>query len=71
MEIKKKENEAVGSLIFRFNKKIQQSGTMKEYRKRRFRTRPVSRIKLKLSALYKNEKAQEVARLKKLGKLIK
>ena len=69
MEVKKKEGEAVGALIYRFNKKIQQSGILKESKKRRFTDRPVSRIKRRLSALHRAERAKEVARLKKLGKL--
>lgn len=67
MEVRKKEGEAVNSLIFRFIKKVQQSGVLREAKKRRFRTRPANRLKRKLSALHREEKKHERERAKKLG----
>jgi len=67
MEVRKKEGEAVNSLIFRFIKKVQQSGILRETKKRRFHTRPVNRLKRKLSALHREEKKREREIAKKLG----
>ncbi len=68
MQVKRKENESTGSFIYRFTKKVQQSGVLIEARKRRFRHRPKSRLKMKEAALYREEKKIEVARARKLGK---
>jgi len=67
MEVRKREGESASSLIYRFTKKTQQSGVLKEAKKRRFRARPVSRIKRRLSALHRVKKKAEFARAKKLG----
>ena len=67
MEIRKREGESVSSMIYRFTKKTQQSGILKEAKKRRFYERPKSKIKRKLSALHRAEKKSEFERAKKLG----
>lgn len=67
IEVKKRKNESVGSFLYRFNKRIQQSGVLKEVKKRRSAGRPVNRRKRKLSAVYKNAKAREVKKMRKLG----
>lgn len=67
MFVKKKENESAGSFLYRFNKKVQQSGILKEARKRRYHHRPKSKLKRKEAALYRNAKREEVAKEKKLG----
>ncbi len=67
MQVRRKENESSGSFIYRFTKKMQHSGVLIEARKRRFRTRPKSRIKLKAAALYREAKKKEVAQARKLG----
>jgi len=67
IEVRKKENENINSLLYRFNKKVQQSGLIKEVRKRRFRTRPLNKRKRRLSALYKVKKEKEIMTLKKYG----
>ena len=69
MKVVKKENEAVGSLLYRFTKKVQHSGIIKETRKRRYLDRPVTKIKRRLSALHRAKKAEEVQIKKKLGKI--
>lgn len=69
MQVRKKEGENTSSLLYRFSKKMQQSGILKEAKKRRFRSRPKSRVKKKLAALYRSEKQKEVAKAKKLGLL--
>ncbi len=67
MLIKRKEGESVSSLLYRFSKKVQQSGVLREAKKRRYHDRSVSRIKRKLSALHRVSKKKETERLKKLG----
>jgi ribosomal protein S21 len=67
MEIRKRENETASSLIYRFTKRTQQSGILREVKKRRFESRPVSRLKRKLSAIHRAEKRKEFTRAKKLG----
>lgn len=67
MEIKRKEGESVNSVIFRFMKKTQQSGVLREAKKRRFRTRAANRLKMKLSALHRYRKQKEFQRARKWG----
>lgn len=67
VEIRKKEGESAGTLIYRFTKKVQQSGIVKEAKRRRFTHRYQSRIKRRLSAIHRAKKAKEVEKMKKLG----
>ncbi len=69
MELKRKEGESVSSFLYRFNKKIQQSGVLREAKKRRFHRRPINRLKRKLSALHREDKTREREVAKKLGLL--
>lgn len=69
MELRRKEGESATSLMYRFSKRVKQSGILREARKRRFRRRPVNRQRRRLSALHREKKKQEVQRLKKLGLL--
>lgn len=69
MEVIRKEGEAASSLVYRFTKRVQHSGLLKEAKKRRFYNRPQSRIKRKLSAIYKDKREKEMKRLKKMGKI--
>lgn len=70
IEVRKKEGENINTLIYRFNKRIKQSGILKEAKKRRFRLRNVNRIKKRQSALYRVKKERELKRLKKTGGLV-
>lgn len=67
IEIRKKEGESASSFIFRFNKKIQQSGLLREVRKRQFHDRKVNWRKRKLGALHRLQKKEEIAKLKRYG----
>jgi len=69
MLVRKKEGETTGSFLYRFSKKMQQSGILREARKRKFHKRATSRIKRRLSALYRQDKKREIARKKKFGLL--
>jgi len=69
MEVKRREGESIGSFLYRFTKKIQRSGILRESKKRRFFERPVSKRKRRLSAIHRTKKEQERNKLKKLGKI--
>jgi ribosomal protein S21 len=69
IEVKKREGESAGTLIYRFTKKIQRSGVLREARKRRFHDRSLNRRKIRLSALYRGKKKEEYLKAKKLGTL--
>lgn len=67
IETKKREGETQNSLIYRFSKRVKQSGLMKEVKKRRFKGRPENKRKRRLAALYHIQKVDEFARQRKLG----
>lgn len=69
MEIKKKEGESGTSLLYRFSKKVQQSGILKEVRKRRFHGRVANRNKRRVLALKRDGRKKEVEAKRKLGLL--
>lgn len=65
--VKKKEGESAGSLIFRFSKKVQQSGILFEVKKRRFCKRPQNARSRHLSVLHCLRKKAEYEKKKKEG----
>lgn len=67
IEVRKRENENINSLLYRFNKRVKQSGILKEVKKRRFYERPVNRRKRRLAALHRVEKEKELRDQKRLG----
>lgn len=67
MFVQKKDGETTGSLLYRFSKKVQQSGILKEAKKRRFYKRSINDTKRKLSAIHRENQKKERERLKKLG----
>jgi ribosomal protein S21 len=69
IKAKQEEGESVGSLIYRFNRKVKQSGILREFRNRRFRIRPVNRNRRRASALRRVEKREQIEQARKLGKL--
>jgi len=68
IQIKRREGESASSFLYRFTKKIQHSGVLREAKKRRFKHRNINKNKRKSSALYKSQKMREVLAAKKLGK---
>ena len=68
IEIKRKEGESPNAFLYRFTKKVQQSGVLKESKKKRFHTRPENKHARKQSAIYRSVKKVEITRLKKIGK---
>ncbi len=69
MQVKRKEGETIGSLLYRFSKKVRQGGILREARKRRFHDRPQNKNKRRLAAIYREDKKKEVAQAKKMGLL--
>jgi ribosomal protein S21 len=67
IEVRKRKGESVNSLVYRFSKRVQQSGILKEAKKRRYKTRNVNKRKKRLAALYRINKEKEIKRLAKLG----
>lgn len=65
---KRREGESVNSLIFRFVKRVRQSGVLIEARKRRFRARPVSRSKRRANALYRASRRKEIEAQRKFAR---
>lgn len=67
IKVKKREGESVNALLYRFNKRVQQSGLVREVRRRQFRKRATNRRKRKDSALYRLTKQTAIARERKFG----
>ncbi len=67
VDVRRRKNENVGSFLYRFSKRVQQSGVLKEVRKRRAHDRPDNKRKRRLSALYRMKKKDEISKLKKYG----
>ncbi len=65
--VRKKEDENVNTLIYRFNKKVMQSGILKEARKRLYKDRNINKRRKRISAIYRYNKTKEIERKKKLG----
>lgn len=69
MELKRREGEATSSFLYRFSKKMQQSGILIEAKKRKRKARSTSKSKRRLSALHKEQKKKEVSKARKMGTL--
>lgn len=67
ISIKKRDGESVSSLIYRFGKRVQQSGVLKEARARRFNKRIANKRGRRVSALKRERKQTEIRRQRKLG----
>ena len=67
MQVRKREGESASSLIYRFSKRTQQSGILKEAKRRRFFARPTSKFKRHTSAISRSKKRAELLKAKKLG----
>lgn len=67
MELKRREGESVSAFLYRFSKKMQQSGVLKEAKKRRTRGRAINKNKRRIAAIYRDEKRVEIETAKKLG----
>lgn len=68
IEIKRREGESASSFLYRFTKKIQQSGVLREAKKRKFKKRGINKNKRRAAALYCDTKKKEFIKAKKLGR---
>ena len=69
INLKKKDGESNSSLIYRFTKKVMQSGVLREAKSKRYYDRNVNRNKRRMSALHRGKKREELKRAKRMGTL--
>jgi len=67
INLKKKDGESNSSLVYRFTKKVMQSGVLRESKSKRYHDRAVNRGKRRASALIRGKKREEVKRAKRMG----
>ncbi len=67
ISVRKKEGESTSSLIYRFVKKVQQGGVLREAKKRRFTSRQPNATSVKGSRMYKMKRSSDIERARKLG----
>lgn len=68
IQVQKKERETSENLIKRFTRRVQQSGTLMEVRRSRFRKGEKTKTERRDEALYKNKIRKEIGKLKKMGR---
>jgi ribosomal protein S21 len=68
VDVKRKPNESVGSLLRRFNRFVQQSGVLIKAKKSKFRAKKQTERKEKLSAIMGTHLKGLRKRLEKFGK---
>ncbi len=66
--VRRKEGEQASSLVYRFTKKVKQSGVLLEAKKRRFTERQPNRNKRRASAIRKSQRSEETAKARVFGK---
>lgn len=69
ISVKKRDGESASTLIYRFSRRVMQSGVLREVKKRRFHERPKNRNQRRKSALYRARKRAEIEKQRKLGNL--
>lgn len=67
LEVRKKEGESASAFLYRFTKKIQRSGIIREAKKRKHKTRNVNRTKRRQGAIYRDARKAEVEKSRRLG----
>ncbi len=67
--VRKRGGESASALLYRFSKKVKQSGVIKEFRKRKFHERTHGKRQRRLSAIHRENKRAELERMRKLGLL--
>lgn len=65
--VRKRDGEPANTLAYRFSRRVQQSGVLRESKKRRFHHRTVNKNKRRKTALRREQKRIEVEQAKKLG----
>jgi len=67
INLKKKDGESNSSLIYRFTKKVMQSGVIRQAKGNRYYDRNVNRNKRRISALQRGKRKEEIKRAKRMG----
>ncbi|MCL4437695.1 30S ribosomal protein S21 [Patescibacteria group bacterium] len=67
VEVNKKSNEQNPSVVFRFIKKVKQSGVLRESKKKRYHQRASNRRTRRISAAYRSQKTADIEKQRKLG----
>jgi len=67
VKVNKRDGESGTALVYRFSKKVQRSGILRESRSRRFHDRKVNKNKRRRSALHREKKSAEIVKAKKMG----
>jgi len=67
MELKRREGEPVNAFLYRFSKKVQQSGILREAKKRKRKGRRITKFRKHVSALHREEKRKEIEKARKMG----
>lgn len=67
MRLRRREGETMSAFLYRFNKRVRQSGILVEAKKRKHKKRAVSKKKRQLSAFYRERKNKEIEKAKKMG----
>lgn len=70
VELKRKRGESFEAFLRRFNRKLIRSGKILQARKIRYKRRPLSKTKLKASAVHRKKVREQKEYLKKIGKLV-
>ena len=65
--VKKREGESATALVYRFSKKVQRSGVLREARSKRFHSRKTNRNMRRKSALHREKKSAEIEKAKRTG----
>jgi len=69
LEAKRRENESVGGLLRRFTRKMQRSGILIDARAGQYKERFKSEFKKRKEAIRRIKWQENMARLRKLGKI--
>ncbi len=69
IEVRKKENESVGSMLRRFSRMVQASGLINQARDLRFKKSAPTRRQKKLSALHRAQMRNKFLEMYKMGKI--
>lgn len=65
IELKRRQGESISVFLHRFSTKMKQSGILMESKKRRYKDRPISKAKIKRSAIHRVIKQKEYEAAKK------
>ena len=67
VEVRKKQNESVGSMLRRFNRLMQQTGVLVNAKKKRYFSKKANERKEKQTAIMREELSSLRKRLEKMG----